>query len=214
MSSSDGAPSGAAIRDLVIVRDRRRSSPFSREELERLVRAGRVRDGDGLRMLRDGKWKDVGTVGDQQWFREVASLDSPDQRPGAAPAVPSLGMRFALWRTCTALALAGLVDVLNLLFALIPPVYIAIDVVAAAAIWFVLGRPRLLMGVLLLEAVPGVGVVPLWTLVVGLIIVTGSIPARGLEDLGSRGPVWKAAATLASKFQRDGEKAPGAKTGK
>lgn len=205
MSASEETVPGAAAGagGFVVVRDRRRSKPLSREELERLVRAGRVRDGDGLRERRDGAWVDIGAVREQGWLRPRDAVSAPGatQASAAAAEAPSLSMRFPLWRVILAFALAIAVDVANLVFALIPPIYITVDVVAAVAIWFVLGRPSLLVGVLLIESVPGIGVIPLWTVVVGLIIFTGSIPARGMGDVASRGPAGKLVAFLASKLE-------------
>ena len=58
------------------------------------------------------------------------------------------------------------------------PLVIGIDLVTGVLIWLALGRPMLLFAVLLAEAIPGVGVVPLWTLVVALLATTGRLPGK------------------------------------
>jgi len=205
-SAQESAP-GADAGGFIVVRDRRRSKPLSREELERMVRAGRVRDGDGLREWRDGGWVEIGAVRDQPWLRAPGGDVAPGPAAGSAATgdsvadAPALAMRFPIWRVIVAFALAIVVDAVNVVFALIPPVYITVDVVAAVTIWFVLGRPALLVGVLLVEAVPGIGVIPLWTVVVGLIVFTGSIPSRGMGDVENRGPAGRAVAFIASRLQ-------------
>jgi hypothetical protein len=57
---------------------------------------------------------------------------------------------------------------------LAPPIGWAVDVVTAALLFVVLGWQWLLLPGLVLEAIPGVGVVPFWLLVVGAIAVLGT----------------------------------------
>ena len=52
---------------------------------------------------------------------------------------------------------------------------------SALALWAILGRPVILLVALIAEALPGVGVLPLWTAVVIAIAVTGRIPGRALR---------------------------------
>jgi hypothetical protein len=58
-------------------------------------------------------------------------------------------------------------------------VVIVIDAVTALLLWLVLGRPKILLPIFVAEAIPGVGVVPLWTLVAGGLAFFGRIPGRG-----------------------------------
>ena len=58
------------------------------------------------------------------------------------------------------------------------PLVIGIDLVTGVLIWFALGRPMLLFAVFLAEAIPGVGMIPLWTMVVALLATTGRLPGR------------------------------------
>jgi hypothetical protein len=57
---------------------------------------------------------------------------------------------------------------------LAPPISLAVDVVTAGLLFVVLGWQWLLLPGLVLEAIPGVGVVPFWLLVVGAIAVFGT----------------------------------------
>ncbi len=58
------------------------------------------------------------------------------------------------------------------------PLVIGVDVVTGFLIWLALGRPLLLLPVLIAEATPFVGMFPLWTIVVGVIATTGRLPSR------------------------------------
>ncbi len=57
------------------------------------------------------------------------------------------------------------------------PIVIAVDVATAMLLWWALGRPALLFVVFLAEAIPGIGMIPFWTMVVGALAVTGRLPA-------------------------------------
>ena len=54
------------------------------------------------------------------------------------------------------------------------PIPRAVDVVTAMVLFVVLGWQWLLLPGLVLEAIPGVGIVPFWLLVVGAIAVLGT----------------------------------------
>ncbi len=56
------------------------------------------------------------------------------------------------------------------------PVVIAVDMATALLLWWTLGRPSWLLVVFVAEAIPGLGMVPFWTLVVGAIALTGRVP--------------------------------------
>ena len=66
------------------------------------------------------------------------------------------------------------------------PLVIGIDLVTGVLIWLALGRPMLLFAVFLAEAIPGVGMIPLWTMVVALLATTGRLPGRmgGMTSVG------------------------------
>ena len=89
-------------------------------------------------------------------------------------------------RRIAAIGIAVVSDLVNAIFTWAPPVVIVIDVVTAAALYLVLGRPKLLLPVFVAEAIPGVSVVPLWTLVAVGLAFFGRIPGRG--RVGSTAP--------------------------
>ena len=82
-------------------------------------------------------------------------------------------------RRIAAIAIAVVSDIVNAIFIWAPPVVMGIDVVTAILLWVVLGRPKVLLPVFVAEAIPGVGLVPLWTLVAGGLAFFGRIPGRG-----------------------------------
>jgi MFS superfamily sulfate permease-like transporter len=91
-----------------------------------------------------------------------------------------------------AFALAVLADGLSVLLALAPPVQWAADVVTAIVLFIVLGWQWILLPGLIMEAIPGLDVLPFWVLVVGAVAVWGTArpelksPRRvpnGSEDL-------------------------------
>lgn len=96
------------------------------------------------------------------------------QDPPAPPA-------FSAWQLVGALLVAGASDVVCGLIdatgagaaATVP-----LDILTALALWAILGRPVLLIVALVAEALPGVGVLPLWSAVVVAIAMTGGIPGR------------------------------------
>jgi hypothetical protein len=74
-----------------------------------------------------------------------------------------------------AFAIAGVSDMISAFTAFAPPVQWAVDLVTAAALFGVLGWRWLLLPALVMEAVPGLGVVPFWVLVVSAIAVWGEV---------------------------------------
>lgn len=58
------------------------------------------------------------------------------------------------------------------------PIVLAVDVATGLALWAVLGAPGILLAALVAEAIPGVGMIPLWTLVVAALAFTGRLPGR------------------------------------
>jgi len=78
-----------------------------------------------------------------------------------------------------AIAIAVISDILNAAFTWAPPIVIGIDIITAALLWLVLGRPMVLLPVFVAEALPGMSLVPLWTLVAAGLAFLGRIPGRG-----------------------------------
>jgi hypothetical protein len=83
-------------------------------------------------------------------------------------------LKFSVWRLVLAFVIAGVSDVVGALASVAPPIVWAVDVVTAALLFVVLGWQWLLLPGLVLEAIPGVGIVPFWLLVVGAIAVLGT----------------------------------------
>ncbi len=79
-------------------------------------------------------------------------------------------VRFAI-----AFGVAAISDLLSMWTDFVPPIQWAIDLGTAAALFLVLGRRWALLPGLLVEAIPGMGVFPVWVLVVISIILYDEI---------------------------------------
>lgn len=103
----------------------------------------------------------------------------PSVPPAAADASPRPS--YPAWRVVCALLLAAASDLIgggiDSTIAGVPAT-IPLDIATALALWATLGRPALLLVALVAEALPGVGVLPLWTAVVIAIAMTGGVPGR------------------------------------
>jgi hypothetical protein len=73
-----------------------------------------------------------------------------------------------------AIIIAAVSDAISFFATLIPPVGWAVDLVTAILLFAVLGWRWLLLPGLILEAIPGVGVLPIWLLVVVAIVLLGT----------------------------------------
>ena len=98
--------------------------------------------------------------------------DSSEKRPIESTAAPLL--KFSALRLALAVLIAGASDVLGAFASLAPPIGWAVDIVTAALLFVVLGWQWLLLPGLVLEAIPGLGILPFWLLVVGAIAVLGT----------------------------------------
>ena len=97
-----------------------------------------------------------------------SDLEKPSTETASTP------LKFSVLRLALAFIVAGVSDVIGAFASLAPPIGWAVDVVTAALLFVVLGWQWLLLPGLVLEAIPGVGVVPFWLLVVGAIAVLGT----------------------------------------
>ena len=97
-----------------------------------------------------------------------------DLEKRSTDATVSTPLKFSVLRLALAFVIAGVSDVIGAFASLAPPIGWAVDVVTAALLFVVLGWQWLLLPGLVLEAIPGVGVVPFWLLVVGAIAVLGT----------------------------------------
>ena len=83
-------------------------------------------------------------------------------------------IKFSNKRLALAFAIAGISDAIGAFATLLPPVAWLVDLGTALLLFMVLGRQWLLLPGLALEAVPGLGVLPFWLVVVGAIAVLGT----------------------------------------
>jgi hypothetical protein len=85
-----------------------------------------------------------------------------------------LTLRVSKGRLALALIVAATSDAVGAFVTLAPPLVWTVDVVTAFMLFAVLGWQWLLLPGLLLESIPGVGVLPFWLLVVGAVAVWGT----------------------------------------
>jgi hypothetical protein len=104
----------------------------------------------------------------------------PSKEPTSAGTPFSKTLKFSKTRLALAFAIAGISDAIGAFATPLPPIVWAIDLVTALLLFMVLGRQWLLLPGLALEAIPGLGVLPFWLLVVGAITVLGT-PRPNLE---------------------------------
>lgn len=81
-------------------------------------------------------------------------------------------------RFAVAFGVAAISDFLSMWTDFLPPVQWAIDLATAGALFLILGRRWALLPGLLVEAIPGMGVFPVWVLVVMSLIVYDEIKAH------------------------------------
>ena len=86
----------------------------------------------------------------------------------------STPLKFSVSRLALAFVVAGVSDAIGAFASVAPPIGWAVDAVTAALLFVVVGWQWLLLPGLVLEAIPGVGVLPFWLLVVGAIAVFGT----------------------------------------
>jgi hypothetical protein len=101
-------------------------------------------------------------------------LPEPSKQPISAETRSSNTLKFSKKRLALAVVIAGISDAIGALVTPLPPIGWAADFATAFLLFLVLGRQWLLLPGLALEAIPGVGVLPFWLLVVGAIAVLGT----------------------------------------
>ncbi len=74
-----------------------------------------------------------------------------------------------------AFAVAAVSDVLAIWITIAPPLQIGLDVATAVILFLILGRRWALLPGLIAEAIPGMGIFPVWVLVVLSIIIYDGI---------------------------------------
>src|SRR3954469_10444847 len=112
-----------------------------------------------------------------QNFDQTQMMPSPrkpsNQPTGAGTPTPKI-LKFSKKRLALAFAIAGVSDAIGAFATPLPPIVWAVDLGTALLLFMVLGRQWLLLPGLALEAIPGLGVLPFWLLVVGAIAVLGT----------------------------------------
>ena len=98
----------------------------------------------------------------------------PSKRPTSAATPLPETLKFSKKQLALAFAIAGISDAIGAFATPLPPIVWLVDLVTALLLFMVLGRQWLLLPGLALEAIPGLGVLPLWLLVVGMIAVLGT----------------------------------------
>lgn len=110
--------------------------------------------------------------------RRSMETDKPIVLPSAEVAAPF--KRHSRTQILLAFGVAAVSDVLSIALTFAPPVEWALDLATAAALFFILGRRGPLLIGLVTEAIPGMGIYPVWVLVVLSILVYDKVkrPAK------------------------------------
>jgi len=103
-----------------------------------------------------------------------AESGAASEAPSSAAAGSRFSLRFSKKRLALAVAIALISDVIGAFVTLAPPLMWLVDVVTAVLLFAVLGWQWLLLPVLVMEAIPGLGVLPFWLLVVAGIALWGT----------------------------------------
>ena len=104
----------------------------------------------------------------------MPSPREPSNQPtGAGTPTPKI-LKFSKKRLALAFAIGGISDAIGAFATPLPPIVWTVDLGTALLLFMVLGRQWLLLPGLALEAIPGLGVLPFWLLVVGAIAVLGT----------------------------------------
>jgi hypothetical protein len=96
------------------------------------------------------------------------------KQPTSAEMPSSNTLKFSKEQLVLAFVIAGISDAIGAFVTLLPPIGWVADLATAFLLFLVLGRQWLLLPGLALEAIPGLGVLPFWLLVVGAIAVLGT----------------------------------------
>ena len=99
---------------------------------------------------------------------------APGKQPiSAGTSIPKIP-KFSKKQVALAFAIAAVSDAIGAFATPLPPIVWVVDLGTALLLFMVLGRQWLLLPGLALEAIPGLGILPLWLLVVGAIAVLGT----------------------------------------
>jgi hypothetical protein len=98
----------------------------------------------------------------------------PSEQPTSAETPSSNTLKFSKKQLALAFVIAGISDAIGAFITPLPPIGWVADLATALLLFMVLGRQWLLLPGLALEAIPGLGVLPFWLLVVGAIAALGT----------------------------------------
>jgi len=98
----------------------------------------------------------------------------PSEQPTSVKMPSSETLKFSKKWLALAFAIAGVSDAIGAFATPLPPIGWVVDIGTALLLFMVLGRQWLLLPGLALEAIPGLGVLPFWLLVVAAIAVLGT----------------------------------------
>jgi|SRR5215472_3653456 len=98
----------------------------------------------------------------------------PTKQPAGVTTLSSKAFKFSKKQLALAFVIAGISDAIGAFITPLPPIGWIADLVTVVLLFMVLGRQWLLLPGLALEAIPGLGVLPFWLLVVGAIAVLGT----------------------------------------
>jgi len=96
------------------------------------------------------------------------------KQPTSAQTPSSNTFKFSKKQLALAFVIAGISDAIGVFITPLPPIAWVADLATALLLFTLLGRQWLLLPGLALEAIPGLGVLPFWLLVVGAIAVLGT----------------------------------------
>jgi hypothetical protein len=86
----------------------------------------------------------------------------------------SPSVHFSKKQIALAFAIAAISDVIGVFVTLAPPLVWVVDGVTVVLLFAVLGRQWLLLPGLVMEAIPGLAVLPFWLVVVGGVVMWGT----------------------------------------
>jgi hypothetical protein len=113
-------------------------------------------------------------------------------KTGNQPVIVSTGQeivpikRVSRARFAIAFGVAAISDFISMWTELVPPIQWAVDLGTAGLLFLLLGRRWALLPGLIVEAIPGMGVFPVWVLVVMSLIVYDEIKAHKHSTLNER----------------------------
>ena len=93
--------------------------------------------------------------------------------PGQVPTNAS--PRFSRKQLALAFGIAAIADAIGILAGPLPPLIWVVDIVTVILLFIVLGWHWMLLPGLVMEAIPGVDMLPFWLLVEGSIAVMGTV---------------------------------------